>query len=75
MLSICQYSQFIVICDNDRCINSNQKAQYYLAQYLQEFLWQIDDGFSHKIFTVGSLEYYVLTVNFVALEQVDKQNN
>jgi len=33
---------------------------------------KIDDGFSHEIFIVGSLEYYVLTVNFVALEYVDK---
>ena len=31
-------------------------------------LWQIGDNFSHEIFIVASLYYYVLTVIFVALE-------
>ena len=35
----------------------------------------MSNSFVHEIFTVDSLYYYVLTVIFIALEQVDKQGS
>ena len=35
-------------------------------------MWPIGNSFVHEIFTVGSLDYYVLAVIFIALEYVEK---
>ena len=31
-------------------------------------MWKIGDSYGYKNFTIGSLGYYVLAVNFVALD-------
>ena len=64
-VSVVSLQLFILMIDS--LIHFGKLSIIYLSN-CRNFLWQIHDRFSHEIFIVGSLNYYVLTVIFVALE-------